>query len=976
MGDEAHSDLYDAVGRIIFAENSIKDKENLTNIIKEAVEKVFNKYRDHKNDPTKLPFSDSNVYSDFIATLASAINKSSIKRKHPGSGCVMVPGYDIITYFEIGDKKYNANDILKLARTDLENDLKNIAKSSTKYDSDTDKYAGLKLKSMTLRNLLQYPELITLLTDGNVNLVAAFNSSDNVSFNKFIVDRYLSKLQEKAPFMDRDYFQPEDVVIVFEPEYDQITGEAVLDEFGNHKIRTEPIVLDSMEKYYDFKNRNYAKGTRFQIDVKTPRNLKPSLVRWQYDSVENLESLKVIKSESYDKPWRDDPEKTNKAFTLSLEEDPNRKFEIVKDHEDGFWSIHFKTIPEGETYETMTPLTEEQKARLFKAAADQIPVGDKLSTWGSLTPGGIAGLNRFESLNFKKVGERDVVDREGNSIKIPIYEKVGRWMNIFDHPVIKDAFVKGGKLDKVHRQKVQDVLHQLHKGVLYIGNSIHKIVPGSLENSEAELVMSDIYKDIFGVESETLSEILEKGEQYFIDQVKNLHAPANSVYDVALLKDNGKHTLIKFGEVTPSEVCSEDPFKEIAVNDEGEIYCMKGNRSLFKIGKYVTDDDLYIDNGLIQSRTGQNINPDMCRIIFSEELQRDVVQRRIDFVQRYKLTTISSVGTGSNMRDVYRTNTMYKLIDPRELMRLDSDYDEETAHKQIGSIMTDIYLQDNYKFVALNTHKGNSHIRNFKTINSYFTWFNNHYSVNEDHKRLINEQLKHMKFVSADNDKYLANLQREYYIKEAHKKWVSFQDSLKFIASRIPAQTLQSFMTMKCIGWTTNTKNMAYVSHFQIYLQGSDYDIDKAYIMGQSYDGNGVYIKWSPLFDFTNLKTLEISKQLPTPEMLNLHQVEGGTNVTKELEAIMDRVDDDGKPINDEVRVDLLKNYVSILKKINSAKGAISYDIADSVKLQTIFKILKSHIFYKIPENVAEAAYKNVASANIYAVSHDIRNRD
>lgn len=154
MGDEAHSDLYDAVGRIIFAESSIKDRENLTNIIKEAVEKVFNKYRDHKNDPTKLPFSDSNVYSDFIATLASAINKSSIKRKHPGSGCVMVPGYDIITYFEIGDKKYNANDILKLARTDLENDLKKIAKSSTKYDSATDKYAGLKLKSMTLRNLL------------------------------------------------------------------------------------------------------------------------------------------------------------------------------------------------------------------------------------------------------------------------------------------------------------------------------------------------------------------------------------------------------------------------------------------------------------------------------------------------------------------------------------------------------------------------------------------------------------------------------------------------------------------------------------------------------------------------------------------------------------------------------------------------------------------------------------------------------
>ena len=47
--------------------------------------------------------------------------------------------------------------------------------------------------------------------------------------------------------------------------------------------------------------------------------------------------------------------------------------------------------------------------------------------------------------------------------------------------------------------------------------------------------------------------------------------------------------------------------------------------------------------------------------------------------------------------------------------------------------------------------------------------------------------------------------------------------------------------------------------------------------------------------------------------------------------------------------------------------------------MTNIYKVtnkINSHIYYKIPENVAEASYKNVASANIYAVSHDIRNRD
>ena len=73
-------------------------------------------------------------------------------------------------------------------------------------------------------------------------------------------------------------------------------------------------------------------------------------------------------------------------------------------------------------------------------------------------------------------------------------------------------------------------------------------------------------------------------------------------------------------------------------------------------------------------------------------------------------------------------------------------------------------------------------------------------------------------------------------------------------------------MSMKLVAWTKNSKNMAYVSHFQTYLQGSDYDIDKAYIMGQSYDNQATYIGWSKLFDYSTYETLQASKQLPVPK--------------------------------------------------------------------------------------------------------------
>ena len=128
----------------------------------------------------------------------------------------------------------------------------------------------------------------------------------------------------------------------------------------------------------------------------------------QIDIDSFLDSLAVVKTAEYDKQWRNDPSKINKTFQLQLAEDSSAAFEIVKDQEDGYWSIHFKTP---------RTLTIEQKQRLFQAAAIVIPEGDKLSTWGELTKGGISGINRFGQLDFlggiefEQVGTRKVYQR-------------------------------------------------------------------------------------------------------------------------------------------------------------------------------------------------------------------------------------------------------------------------------------------------------------------------------------------------------------------------------------------------------------------------------------------------------------------------------------------------------------------------------------------------------------------------------------
>ena len=823
---DAHSDLYDAIGRIILVGGKIKDKENLKNVIKEAVTKVFNKYKNHDMDDVQIPFSDSNIYDDFIATLASTITSSSIKRKHPGSGCVMVPGYNIITYFEIGDKKYSHKELLNLARKDLKEDLKTILKLADKYNPESNTYNNISIDFLSLEDLIQYVQDDALL-----------EAADSYAFNQIVIDRYLNKLQKEAPiFSDKSYFQPEDVVRILIPKIDQSTGQPLMDEKGEPLMHESLMVLDSMKKYYDFKGYDYPSGTLFQVDIKTPRNLKPSLIRWRY------------------------------------------------------------------------------------------------------------------------------IDDNGKEV----------YMNIFDHPVIKTTFALEGELNANYRQQVQNVLHNLYDGFFEMNGRRYNIVPNSLENTEAELVMSNIYKETFGIENESLQEILDQGEQFFRDQIsQRIHAPVNRVYDIALLNDNGKHALIKFGEVVPNDMCVEYNFENISVNDKDEIYCMKGNRPLFKIGKYfdLTDEDgdLYIDdNGKIASRNDR---------VFDEKLYRihkQKIQKRVDFIQRYKLTTKSTHRKTGQV--YYTTNVMYKIIKRDTLEKLYGNVSD--AYKQIGAIINSLYQQDEYKFIELNSLKGDILSPQQGHLEGYFGLFFKNDYINPEHKKFIRAQLDSLGKNTRENLQTLTKLKQEFYETEAHKKWVSFQDSLKFISSRIPAQTLQSFMAMKCVGWTDNTKNMAYVSHFQIYLQGSDYDIDKAYIMGQSYDSNGVYIKWSPLFDYTDIKTLELSKQLPSPENVNLELTEDGINLNYEFNTILNNTDENLQPLSYEKRIENLKTYIQILRKINKAGGRINYNIPESKKLKELITLLYKHIKYSIPENVAEAAYKNVASANIYAVSHDVRNRD
>ena len=68
-------------------------------------------------------------------------------------------------------------------------------------------------------------------------------------------------------------------------------------------------------------------------------------------------------------------------------------------------------------------------------------------------------------------------------------------------------------------------------------------------------------------------------------------------------------------------------------------------------------------------------------------------------------------------------------------------------------------------------------------------------------------------------------------MKIADRKYKAFEQSVIFVGTRIPCQSMQSFMPMEVVLFTDSDINEVYVPTNQTWLQGSDYDIDKVCLL-------------------------------------------------------------------------------------------------------------------------------------------------
>lgn len=986
---KAHSDLYDVIGRLIFVNQRQSTQPKLTDMIFQGLSTVFNKYSRHDNAAEiKVPFSDPSVYSDFVATVATTITKASIKRSHPGSGYVLVPGYNMMQYFEVQDpttgkvEKLFAPDVLKRARAEYAAQLRALLYFNT--------------SALTEGELSQHVEYKVVPHAWKSN-PSKFNAAIRLYVKGHPDFGYFEVVKDEEPNAYSVHFK---------------TGDADTgDIFGSTK--------EQRAWLYNAMNAVLPEGaivsTYGQVSQGGAQAIDKLAEIGQFIKLEDTREVTDRQGNPLSLPIYRKEESTNDVhYGLSLHQLEEAAVRLYgADNLPTYYSSS-QDRTQVETHYIRTFLTGRQQQlpkytdRAFFLPSDNVRIlaGDGVTEIGRVSFNNDLGLY-YQFLDGKLPNGEIIPEDAMYQIDIltptSLKPSTIRWQyrdaqgklhynNVFALDVIRNAYVNRIDTNSVaHRKNVQSTLDGIHKGVIEIApGQFQQIEVGTLENEAAEVVMSNMYKEVFGIENESLADILAQGEEYFVNQNRQLYTPYNSVYDIAFMKDNGHHTLITLGNIKMDGTVQLNPFRHISTDDEGKIWAMRGNRPLFQIGRWVDDSNVTYD-AQAQQFQGEGVDS---KDQDKYRLYQGRVQRRVDYVTAYTATTKSV-----NKRNIesVKQNTLYKIATIDEIESTlsfqegekpgDENRKKRALHKQ-QNLLSAIYRAGDYKLAMINGAKQTTNAKAHALTNSLQGLLSGDY-LSTEAKELLKEQALGVTGSKYANTARFKEMQERFLAKEAHKKYVSFLDSLNFISSRIPAQTLQSFMAMKCVGWTQNSVNMAYVSHFQTYLQGSDYDIDKAYIMGQNYDGNSTYVRWSPYFSYTSVATLAASKMLPVPKGVTLKfDADASVDITAEMDCILalptiKKVDKiryaslELSEMSEQDQLTAISALQSLLTKVERAGGSVKCGSNFTEDQQQFIKnIVGRHEKYQIPEAIAEAAYKNVASANIMSVSHDIRNRD
>lgn len=327
--------------------------------------------------------------------------------------------------------------------------------------------------------------------------------------------------------------------------------------------------------------------------------------------------------------------------------------------------------------------------------------------------------------------------------------------------------------------------------------------PMDITTSAYELIMPKIYKTQFGLqEHDDLQEIL-RDEDFFVKRgLSRFQCKlSHSDYDYELKNFNGEHIYVLDSTKGIPEHIAKQ-IKQIFIDKrKGKIYRVDSNNNI--IYEMSSEEDVVCSVGDVQIIV--TANP----LFYVQNLSYNTLKvspERVTEESYKKLIDTLSVSKRINARNYLKA-----------ISNKDGVYFDLSTFKEFNIALDDL----NYTKVKINS----ATTKEFKSIAQLC--------------RLI--------------------------LQNGRELHTAFDESLNLIAGRIPAQSQQSFMAQRVIGFDSSDLNTAMVSTFQLFLQGSDLDIDAVTLLGYDFDKNGKFIGWSPYFLSDSKKTLQASKKIPLP---------------------------------------------------------------------------------------------------------------
>lgn len=444
-------------------------------------------------------------------------------------------------------------------------------------------------------------------------------------------------------------------------------------------------------------------------------------------------------------------------------------------------------------------------------------------------------------------------------------------MNIFDHWRIKKLFQaideientkgisgaeKKRRIQEARKQfNPQQAFDELDRGK-YIDENGTEFFISNLQSISAELIISNLYKTKFGIhDGDSLASVIDQGYNYFLHPAKLISSTA---YDMAFTKQNGRHLYLTFKPIQKDSDTFDShqknwsntirkTFEYPAGTDEKDktiinrVYATtKDNLILFEVGREILRDDVLwnSDKKKFTDKKGKVLRNQKKYRRYGE----DKVLEYVEFLSQYNVQ--EEVDGKLNKYTVYNINrsVLSRTFNKREyseqeLTREDKDgnsytitaeqkFDEEVNDFISRKILAKIYESSDFNGVQLNSKvTPESHT----VIKNCLYRFGNALQYDPELSSYLNvDLLERVRNASASKDgfmeyKKLNSIVNRYRAAIAKKQYASFLRSQSFTASRIPAQTLQSFMQMHCVGFTGTATNQCFVSHWQTWLQGSDY---------------------------------------------------------------------------------------------------------------------------------------------------------